>query len=213
MPERMLITLLIFFFAITAGNAQPKEYRPLNDVASFRKKMEATARSTKSIKSNFTQVKNLNVVAEKIVSNGTFRFLKENKIRMEYLQPYHYLLIINQDKVIIRDDQKTSSFSSRSNKLFTVINNIIMDCVQGTALDNKDFIPAIFTNDKNDLLLLTPAKKDLKEYFETIQVYLDITDGSVVKIVMQEPSGDNTVITFTEKQINVPVSDSEFRVD
>jgi outer membrane lipoprotein-sorting protein len=175
--------------------------------------METTAKNTQSIKSNFTQVKNLNVVSEKITSDGTFRFQKENKIRMEYLHPYRYLLIINQDKVIIKDGQKTSSFSSRSNKLFTVINNIIMDCVQGTALDNKDFTPSLYTNEKTELLMLTPVKKELKEYFQNIQVYLDAHDGSVVKIDMLEPSGDNTVITFTDKQINVPVADSEFRAD
>ena len=213
MPNQMLILVLTWLTCITTGFSQPKGYRPLTDMAAFRNKMETTAKATKSIKSNFTQVKNLNVVSEKITSNGTFRFLRENKIRMEYLQPYRYLLIINQDKVIIKDGQKTSSFSSRSNKLFTVINNIIMDCVQGTALDNKDFTPAVFTNDKNELLIMTPAKKELKEYFENIQVYLDAKDGSVVKIDMLEPSGDNTVITFTEKQINVPVSDTEFRAD
>ncbi len=208
--------LFIVFFGLCCtltGMSQPKGYRQLSDISGFRKKMETTARNTQSIKSDFVQEKNLNVVSEKIVSSGKFRFRKESMIRMEYVHPYRYLMIINKDKVIIKDGQKTSSFSSRSNKLFTIINNIIIDCVQGTALDNKDFTPAVYTNDKNELLVLTPAKKELKDFFESIQVYIDIKDGSVIKIDMLEPSGDNTVITFTDKQINVPVADSEFRAD
>ena len=213
MHKNIIHILIIFFTAITTGIAQPKGYHTISDEAAFRKKMSETAKLTNSIKSNFIQEKNLSVVSEKIISNGTFRFKKESKVRMEYIHPYRYLLIINNDKVVIKDDQKTNSFSSKSNKLFTIINNIIIDCVQGTALDNKDFKAAIFTNDKNNLLVLTPVKKELQDFFKNISVYLDSKDGSVIKIDMAEPSGDNTVISFTEKEINVPIADSEFSVN
>ncbi len=207
----------IIVFLLTLINqfsfSQPKGYKIITDQTAFSKKMTSTAKSTQSIKSNFTQEKNIQVVSEKIISKGTFRFKKQNKVRMEYTHPYRYLLIINQDKVIIRDDQKTNSFSSKSNKLFTLINTIIIDCVQGTALDNKDFKAAIYSNDKNYLLVLSPVKKGLKDFFENISVYIDIKDGSVFKIDLAEPSGDNTVITFTEKEINVPISDAEFNIN
>ncbi len=202
--------LLLFVFIATASYSQPKGYKVLTDNTAFRKKISETANSTQTIKSNFVQEKNIAVVSEKIISKGNFRFKKVNKVRMEYVHPYRYLLIINQDKVIIKDEQKTHSFSSKSNKLFTLVNKIIIDCVQGTALDNKDFKPEVYSDDKLYLLVLTPVKKDLQEYFKNISVYLDINDGSVVKIDLLEPSGDNTVITFTEKEINVAVQDSEF---
>jgi len=202
----LYILSLSSFFAYS----QPKGFKPVTDLPAFKQSMQATAISTQTIKCNFIQEKNLSVVSEKIISKGTFRFKKQNKVRMEYLQPFHYLLIINNDKVTIRDDQKTNSFSSRSNKLFTLINTIIMDCVQGTALDNKDFSSSVFTNEKNNLIVLSPIKKELQGFFQSIHVYLDVKDGSVYKIDMLEPSGDNTVITFTDKEINGPLPDSEF---
>ena len=67
---------------------------------------------------------------------------------MEYTSPFNYLLIINGDKVTIKDRQKSNSFSTGSNKLFTIINNIIIDCVKGTSLDNKDFSNKIYSGDK-----------------------------------------------------------------
>ena len=208
-------TILLLFLLLTGMVclSQPKGFKTIADDAAFRKKIADNAENTQTIKSNFVQEKNIQVVSEKIISKGTFRFKKENKVRMEYTYPYRYLLIINQDKVIIRDDQKTNSFSSKSNKLFTLINSIIIDCVQGTALDNKDFKAAIYANDKNYLLVLSPVKKGLKDFFENISVYLDIKDGSVLKIDLAEPSGDNTVITFTEKEINVPIADAEFNIN
>ena len=131
---------------------------------------------------------------------------------MEYIKPFKYLMIINQDKVTIRDEQKTNTFSSKSNKIFAQINKIIIDCVQGTALDNKDFVPTVFENEIEFLLVLTPQKKELKEFFSTINIYIEKKDCSVHKMDMQEPSGDNTVMTFTNKQFNGIIPDEEFLV-
>ena len=210
---KLAILLIAFISVFNFAFSQPKGFKAVADEIAFRKLISSSANSTSTIKSNFTQEKNLQVVSEKIISKGTFRFKKPNKVRMEYTQPYKYLLIINQDKVIIKDEQKTNSFSSKSNKLFTIINNIIIDCVQGTALDNKDFKTVIYSNDKNYLLVLTPVKKSLSEFFQDIHVYLDIKDGSVVKIDLREPTGDNTMIIFTEKEINAPINDTVFSAD
>lgn len=205
-----IIIASLFIFVCFNCFSQPTGFKPLADETAFRKKISTTAQSTLTIKSNFVQEKNIQVVSEKIISKGTFKFKKQNKVRMEYLQPYRYLLIINNDKVSIKDEQKTNSFSSKSNKLFTIINNIIIDCVQGTAMNNKNFTASVFSNDKNYLMILTPVKKDLGDFFKNISVYMDIKDGTVSKIDMLEPSGDNTVIIFTDKEINVSIPDAEF---
>jgi len=210
---RSVISIFLFVCMGLVAKSQPKGFHAIPDPAAFKIKLAEIGKATQTIKSNFIQEKNIQVVSEKIISKGTFRFKKQNKVRMEYVHPYHYLLIINNDKVQIKDDQKTNSFSSKSNKLFTIINNIIIDCVQGTALDNKDFSSTVYTNDKNYLLVLKPVKKGLQDFFASISVYLDIKDGSVIKIELLEPSGDNTVITFTDKEINVPISDAEFSTD
>lgn len=64
---------------------------------------------------------------------------KESKVRMEYNQPYLYLMIINKDKVFVKDGTKENKVSTKSNKLFKQINQIMIDCMQGTALNNTDF--------------------------------------------------------------------------
>ncbi|HMT28361.1 MAG TPA: outer membrane lipoprotein carrier protein LolA [Bacteroidia bacterium] len=212
MGRYIFITALLIFGYVNSF-AQPKGFTPIQNVIEFKEQLSKAAKNTNSIKSNFVQEKNLNVLSEKIISKGEFKFKKQNKVRMEYTTPFKYLLVINNDKVMIKDSQKSNSFSSRSNKLFTVINNIIIDCVQGTALDNKDFRSAVFKSDKNYLITLTPVKKDLKEYFETINVYLDNKDFSVSKLDMMEPTGDNTIINFLNKEINATIPDAEFVVN
>lgn len=193
-------------------NAQPKEFKAVSDESAFRKKFADAANSIQTIKSDFIQEKNLNVLSEKIISKGEFSFKKQNMVRMEYNIPFKYLMVINKDKVMIKDEQKTNTFSSKSNKLFEQINKIIIDCVQGTAMDNKDFNVNVFESDNQYFLMLSPNKKDLKEFFSTINIYIEKKDYSVHKMDMNEPSGDNTVITFVNKQFNVNIPDAVFAV-
>ncbi|MBK9635892.1 MAG: outer membrane lipoprotein carrier protein LolA [Bacteroidetes bacterium] len=164
----------------------------------------------KSIKCNFTQEKNLSILSETIKSKGVFMFMKQNKTRMEYISPFKYLIIINGEKVFIKDEQKTSTYSSKNNKMFENINKIMLDCVQGTALENKNFTSIVYENDKQYLLELSPKLKEFKDYFKKINVYIDKKDYSVNKLDMIDSSGDNTVITFSNKQFNTGVSDANF---
>ena len=88
----------------------------------------------------------------------------------------------------------------------------MIDCVQGTALENKNFTSVVYENDKQYLLELTPKLKAFKDFFKKINIFIDKKDYSVNKFDMIEASGDNTVITFTNKQFNTNVTDANFVV-
>lgn len=192
--------------------AQPKGYKAVADKQSFTNKMERSAGLTNSLKADFVQEKNLSAIEETIISTGSFLFKKPGKIRMEYASPFKYLMIISDGKVTIRDGQKTNSFSSRGNKLFTVVNNIMIDCMQGTVLTNKDFRNEIFENENRYLVSLKPTGKDLKNYFESISVVMTKNEMEVMQIIMSEPSGDNTIIKFNNRQLNAKIPDTDFVV-
>src|SRR6186997_1992031 len=94
----------IFFISLllTMGlsmKAQYAGYSPVADPAKFKTDFSAATQKTLSIKSDFVQEKNLAMLSEKIISKGKFWFKKESQVRMEYNQPYQYLMILNKDKV------------------------------------------------------------------------------------------------------------------
>lgn len=209
---RRICFIILCIIAANSVNGQPSGYKKITEESAFKSALSEASRSLVSFSSDFIQEKNLSLLDEKVISKGTFRFKKDNKVRMEYSEPFSYLLVINGDKVTITDRQKSNSFSAGSNKLFGVINNIIIDCVKGTALENKDFTHNLYTSDKSHLVELSPVKKDLKQFFNAINVYLDKKDYSVTKIDMLEPSGDNTLIKFINKESNVAIPDAVFTV-
>jgi outer membrane lipoprotein-sorting protein len=207
--RKLLLILLIITSAI-AVQAQHAGYTTVTDLAKFKEQFAAVAQKTTTIKSDFIQEKNMSMLSEKITSKGKFWFKKNSQVRMEYTQPFNYLMIINQDKVYIKDGQKENTINTKSNKLFQQINKITVDCVQGTALNNPDFSTKIFENKGSYFVELAPVSKNLKEYFKTINIIIDKKDYTVESIDMIENSGDNTLIHFINKEINTNISDALF---
>lgn len=209
---RKIILIIAVLFVGTSLKAQYPGYSPVADLVKFKTDFSVATQKTTSIKSDFVQEKNLSMLSEKIVSKGNFWFKKDNRVRMEYNQPFKYLMILNKDKVYVKDGQKENKVSTSSNKLFQQINKIMIDCMQGTALNNPDFKTRVFENKTGALVELTPVTKGLKELFKSINVIVDKKDFSVLSIEMQELSGDNTIMRFTNKELNASIPDTLFDI-
>src|SRR5882672_833749 len=93
------LVLLCGFLA----KAQYTGYTLLANATAFKEQFAASSQKTNTIQSDFIQEKNLSMLSEKIVSKGKFWFKKENFVRMEYNQPFKYLMILNNGKVYITD--------------------------------------------------------------------------------------------------------------
>lgn len=202
----------LFLLLSVNASAQYAGYRPVADLPGFKKQFALQSAKINSVTSNFTQEKVLTALTEKITSSGNFRFKRSNKVRLEYTTPFSYLMIMNGDKMMVKDEQKETRVNVKSNKLFQQINRIMIDCIQGTILDSKDFSTRVFENDKSFLLEMTPASKSLKDFFQTIVLTVEKKDYSVRSIEMNEPSEDRTVITFTDKKLNEQIADEVFKL-
>jgi outer membrane lipoprotein-sorting protein len=191
-------------------SAQYAGYKSVNDLAAFKKQFATESAKVQSITSDFVQQKELLALTETITSSGKFWFKRSNRVRIDYTKPFTYRMVMNGDKMLVKDDQKESRINVKSNKLFQQVNKIMIDCVQGTILDSKDFTTRVFENDKTYLLEMTPVSKTLKEFFQTIVLNVEKKDYSVKSIDMNEPSGDKTTITFSNKVLNAQVADEVF---
>lgn len=207
---RNLFLLLLVFITITV-RAQYKGFTPVTELSVFKSGFSTKAAQVNSLRADFTQEKNLSLLAEKIVSKGKFWFRKEAMVRMEYQHPFQYLMIIKDRNIYIKDGQKENKVSVRSNKLFQKINQLTVDCVQGTVFNNPDFKVRAFENKSQYLVEMIPVTKDMQEFFSTILVTIDRKDYSVASINMIEKGGDNTLISFHNKEINPIIPDAVFQ--
>jgi outer membrane lipoprotein-sorting protein len=207
---KKLYAVIFFFLFIHSSFAQYPTYKAVADLPAFKKQFSTESAKVISINSTFVQEKILTALTEKITSEGKFWFKRSNKVKIEYVKPFRYVMTMNGDKMKVRDDQKESTINVKSNKLFQQINRIMVDCVQGTILDSKDFTTKVFENDKTYLLEMTPSSKSLREFFQTIVLVVEKKDYTVKSIEMNEPSGDKTLISFLNKKLNEQISDEIF---
>jgi outer membrane lipoprotein-sorting protein len=209
---RKIILILLVIGSGIGVKAQHTGYTQLTDLTKFKQQFTEVAQKTQTIKSDFTQEKNLSMLSEKITSKGKFWFKKNNMLRMEYSKPFEYLMILNKDNVYIKDGQKENKVSTRSNKVFKQINKIVLDCIQGTALGSADFKSAVYESKGSYLISLSPVDKQMSGFFKTINITVDKKDYSVDTIEMLEESGDSTTLRFTNKEINAQIADTLFAI-
>ena len=209
---RKIIFISLLWLCGCSSKAQYPGYTPVTDLAKFKTEFSAATQKISSIKSDFVQEKNLSMLSEKIISKGKFWFKKESLVRMEYNQPFQYLMIMNKDKILCKDGQKENKISAKSNKFFQQINKIMIDCMQGLHSTIPILKQGYLKIKLIHLIELTPVTKGLKELFKNINVIVDKKDFSVVSIEMQEISGDNTLIRFTNKELNATIPDALFTI-
>lgn len=185
-------------------------FKPVANLELFKQQFTKAAQSTNTIKSDFVQEKNLSLLSEKIVSKGKFWFKKENKVRMEYSSPTYYMMVINGKSFRIKDAKSDRNISTAGSKLFEQISKVTADCVQGNVLSSKDFTTRVLENTQYYQMQMTPVAKGLKDFFNSIDLLVDKKDLAVIKITMHERSGDDTSISFSQRELNVAIPDEIF---
>lgn len=209
MHIRNFIVLICFLICSFVGSAQ-SAFKPVKDTIALKAKIDNMSKITNSIESDFTQVKDLSMLSEKITSKGHFYFQKKNNLRWEYTTPYKYIIVINQDKIFIKDENKLKKYDMNSNKVFKEINDIMISCVNGDILKSNKFKISFFENDTYYKLELIPTMKGMKESLKKINMYFDKSVTSVVKLDMLEPSDDITTLDFSNKKLNGPIASEKF---
>jgi outer membrane lipoprotein-sorting protein len=207
-----IITLFCLLLINFESRAQYDGFSLLNNAESFKKSFAVATATTECIQSDFSQEKTLTMLSEKMYSAGKFSYKKKGRLRMEYLQPYQYLMILNDGKIFIKEGQKENKISANSNKVFHQVNRILIDCISGNMLENTDFQSRVFESPRSFLVELRPVAKNLKDQYKNINIVIDRKDYTAISIEMYELSGDKTIIRFQNKELNAHIPDSTFNI-
>lgn len=190
--------------------AQNVDYKKIDNNSQIVTKINKAASETSTIKSKFTQEKFLSILEDKLISTGDFYFAKPNSLRWEYKKPFSYLILMYQGKITLKDENKSNTFDSSSNEMFRQMNEMIINLVQGSLLNSKQFTFTVFESQKDILIKLIPTQAQMREMLPSIDMYFSKTDFSVTQVRMNEDSGDYTRIVFEQKQLNTVINNSTF---
>lgn len=209
MKYQILSTFLVLTLTLQAQN---EGFKKITDTRPVEEKLIQASKSITTITSDFVQEKHLEYLSVVIESKGKFWFKKPAILRWEYTEPFKYLIVINNGKITIKDEDKKNEFDVNSNKAFQELNDIIVNSVNGTLIESDKYDYEMLENQDAWLVKLFPKNEQIKKTLKNIELYFQKSDLSVFKIKMTENDQDYTLITLTNKQFNQPVANSVFEV-
>jgi len=175
--------------------------------------IKAVSQNVRSIETDFVQTKHISFMDEALVSKGKLFFKRPDKMRWEYTDPFSYAIVINGDGISILDDQKVKHYDASANMLFGRIKEVIMNMVNGKMFDDSDYHTTIEKTDGLYKVHFETVNPAMKDYIASIDLFFTANDYQLSKIRMNEASGDDTVVKFTNRRLNQPVADSCFTLN
>lgn len=209
----MRIILIALFLTLGISSARAQAMKALTQVQKFDERLAREAQAIQSIESDFTQVKYLDILDEKVTSKGKFSYQKSNKICMEYAEPVDYSIVINGSQLKIVADGKKSVMSLSSNKMMNRMQDMLTACMIGDLSKmTADYQLEYFENEQYYLVKIKPVSKAIQAYISGIDIYLDKKDMSVHKLRLSETAANYTEYEFYNKRFNALHNETKFSV-
>lgn len=206
--KRITISLL-FLFSLFFSVAQAQDSE-----ANIKQKIAAAAQAMTSLQCDFVQTKQLKMLNDKMVSEGRMYYSQKDKLRWEYVKPYQYTFIMNGDRVLLKNRERSDVIDVRQNKLFREIANIMLSSVVGNCLsDDRTFKTSISTTGGEWVATLLPQRKDMKQMFQKIILHFDQRQATVSRVELVEKNGDQTTIDLKNIRKNETIAPRTFAVE
>lgn len=206
--KRITISLL-FLFSLFFSVAQAQ-----GDDAQIRQKIAVAAQTMTSMQCDFLQTKQLKMLNDKMVSEGRMYYSQKDKLRWEYVKPYQYTFIMNGDRVLLKNKERSDVIDVRQNKIFREIANIMLNSVVGNCLnDDRSFKTSITTAGGQWVATLLPQRKDMKQMFQKIILHFDQQQATVSRVELVEKNGDLTTIDLKNIRKNETIAPRTFAVE
>jgi len=204
--KRIIFICVVFLLSLTAL-AQDSEVQ-------IRQKIAAAAQAMTSLQCDFVQTKQLKMLNDKMVSEGRMYYSQKDKLRWEYVKPYQYTFIMNGDRVLLKNKERSDVIDVRQNKIFREIANIMLNSVVGNCLnDDRSFKTSITTAGGQWVATLLPQRKDMKQIFQKIILHFDQQQATVSRVELVEKNGDLTTIDLKNIRKNETIAPRTFAVE
>ncbi|MDR2913286.1 MAG: outer membrane lipoprotein carrier protein LolA [Tannerella sp.] len=203
----LLIGLLLCSVSLPAQyqNATEAQKKEIVD------KITQAAGNMNTMQGDFIQVKELSFMDDKVTSEGRMFYKKTNKIRWEYTKPYQYVFSMDGQNVRMTSGDKTNKVPVSSSKMFGEISKVMVGGVSGSGLVNSpDFDTQFMVGSDDYKIVLTPKKKEIKDMFSSVQLYIGKSDNRIRSVELVEKSGDKTTLTLKNVQVNATINDDIF---
>ena len=148
---------------------------------------------------------------DKMVSTGHMYYRQSDCLRWEYVKPYTYTFVLNGDKVLLKNRQRSDVIDIKRNKVFREIAHIMLQSVAGNCLnDDSSFTSSTAVDGGDWVVTLRPLRKDIRQLFREIVLRFSRQKAVVTRVELTEKNGDSTVIELRNVKKNETIAHDMF---
>ncbi len=167
--------------------------------------------SIQSVETDFSQTRELRILARPLRSSGRLVFQSPDSLRWEYLHPVHSVLLLHNGVVKKYVDHNGTLVQEPGNGLdaMQVVLSEISNWLDGRFTDNKAFT---LSRGADGLIILTPKKKGMRDFIQSIELKPGNKPGILESVTLREGPGSSTRFSFSNARLNQPVAAETFTV-
>lgn len=203
----MMRTLFILIASLLSCVAMAQ-----NDTQIIEQISAASAKIT-TLECDFVQTKHLKILDNRLVSRGKMYYSQPDKLRWEYVTPYSYIFIMNQNQILLKNSTRADVIDVNQNKIFKDVSRLMMNSIMGDMLkDNTTFEISMASTKGGYTATLIPIKREMKQMWTKLVLLFDAESLGVKRMEMHEKSGDCTIIELENVKINRAINSTLFNL-
>lgn len=179
--------------------------------------IKAIARSAESVSTlqcDIVQTKHMRMMQRGMVSKGSMKYCRPDRLRWEYASPYTYTFLLCEDKVVLCKDGRKDMVDVARNRAMKELTSVMIGTMTGTALTDADAFDATVADEgRYWVVSLSPKKKDLRRMYTAILLKYNPATGNTERVEMTEKNGDRTLIELKNIVKDKDIDAKVFNVD
>lgn len=179
--------------------------------------IKAIARSAESVSTlqcDIVQTKHMRMMQRGMVSKGSMKYCRPDRLRWEYASPYTYTFLLCEDKVVLCKDGRKDMVDVARNRVMKELTSVMIGTMTGTALTDADAFDATVADEgRYWVVSLSPKKKDLRRMYTAILLKYNPATGNTERVEMTEKNGDRTLIELKNIVKDKDIDAKVFNVD
>lgn len=205
---------LIFPTTIYALSDEGQEVSPADKQKIF-EKLHELSKGTFAIIATVNQEKQLVMLKEKILVDGTVTMQKPNMFRWEMVRPAKSITVIDGEEMTVYtpESKEAQVYSLSDNTMARTTMKFFSTTMWGSTTEmEKRFAVKTFRKDGEIVLKLTPLSKMVGKYLSSIIIYYDGDTGLPHGFEMTTPKSDKTVTRLSNIKINPEIKPDIFKL-
>jgi outer membrane lipoprotein-sorting protein len=200
-------TAILLSVLALAANADTNAVPPYAgaDIHGIMDSFSKRAATSKTVFMEFTQVRELKMFAEPLKTEGVMLIAQPGKIRWETTAPYQTIML--GEKKNVAQFEFSDGKWQKLNLGFPQALQRAMDQMSAMNSGKMDAMLADFTitatNGTDTVLTFVPKNETVRNIMSSMEIHLAPDLSATREVVMREPDGDLTRITFSAEKYNV----------